>query len=338
MKKTLHVGCFAGAAVLATEVLTPGLAHALSCATNEVRAPRGGESAVPTNAMLWGYETSFARLRGPDGEIVPVETRAIPVAHFAGDWFSTSVLAPLQPLTPNANYTIEVNYDAPQRGVELHFSTGSGPTSSLPALPTLLDTTTRTGQTFDLGISRFLELTFEHEGILIGDAGGLGVVSSAADLFFDGTSLDGDDDKTPRVEWVEATSRLDVGVGDCMVWPEGAGDRQNARFGVLDLAGNFSGWVDTELELPSEAEALAGLELPDEERADEEAAGETTEEAAGETTEAAAYGPPPVLPSNDDNSSLCNVAPGGVSGSGTWLTLAIGSVLAAGRRFRRASR
>lgn len=44
---------------------------------------------------------------------------------------------------------------------------------------------------------------------------------------------------------------------DCGVWPPYASDSELGRFGVLDLAGNFSGWASVPLELPSLADAQA---------------------------------------------------------------------------------
>jgi hypothetical protein len=289
-----------------------------------VQAPRDGDSAVPTDALLWGYGSAFARLLGPGGEVVPTEDRAIPVALLDGNWFATSVLAPLQPLAPNANYTIEVNHNP--AGTEpliarFHFSTGPGNSAPPPALPTLVSTVRHAGGGF-FSLTRAIELEFEHQGILIGDTGTLGAVSSVDDLFIEGSRpVEYDDDETPRVEWATTDRYVWVGKGDCVVWPEGASDQQIARFGVLDLAGNFSGWVDTEVELPSEAEAQEAQALAEQERA----------------AEAAAYAPPPVFPSND-NSSACSTPPGNVSGTSALLTLGLAGVLGFARRSRRVSR
>ena len=58
-------------------------------------------------------------------------------------------------------------------------------------------------------------------------------------------------------DWVSRSGSLTVGVGDCVSWPPGAADRQDARFAVFDLAGNLSTWVDVPIALPSREEAQA---------------------------------------------------------------------------------
>jgi hypothetical protein len=57
------------------------------------------------------------------------------------------------------------------------------------------------------------------------------------------------------------------------IWPEGAPDALNGRFGSVDLAGNFSGWADVPLEIPSQAEAQAAVadELAEQAEAEAEA-------------------------------------------------------------------
>lgn len=49
-------------------------------------------------------------------------------------------------------------------------------------------------------------------------------------------------------------------VGDCLLGPKYAGDRIDASFGLLDVAGNFSGWADMPVEIPSHTEARAAVD------------------------------------------------------------------------------
>lgn len=221
-------------------------------------------------------------------------------------------------LAPSSSNTIEVDHNGFQEGAppaigRTHFRTASGPTGVPPTRPTLLGSVPRAGSGW-LFLTRALELEFEHQGILIGDTGTLGPIGSASDLFIEAASAAEGDDVTPRIEWVTTDSNVWVGKADCTVWPLGAPDRQVARFGVLDLAGNFSGWVETELELPSEAEAEAQVALAEQERAGEE-------QARGST--------------GSRRSELCNAAPGVARGSAAWLTLALAGVFGAARRLRR---
>jgi hypothetical protein len=61
----------------------------------------------------------------------------------------------------------------------------------------------------------------------------------------------------PAIVWITGGNTLSMGISDCLLWPQGAGDRIDARFGLLDVAGNFSGWVESPIEIPSAAEAQA---------------------------------------------------------------------------------
>lgn len=324
MRKEPIVRWFLGAA-LAAGTASPNLAQALSCAADAPQAPRDGDTAVPTDALIWGYGSAYVRLLGPDGEVVPVEERALPVTTLGGGWASP-VLVPRDGLAPGTAYTLEANHNALVQGAEpayewIHFTTGQGPSDGAPVLPSLREATPVTAAAWLGGVQRYLELFVEHDGILISDTGNLGDVRSADDLLLDRPGPNSPlDDATPRVQWATSRNDLYVGRGDCMSWPDGVGDRADVRFGVLDLAGNFSGWLDTTLELPpqADADALAARQLAEAERS---------------AAEQAAY-----LPPAPSNGSACSVAPGSApSGVTGWLALAAGSVLQAARRLRRRS-
>ena len=105
-----------------------------------------------------------------------------------------------------------------------------------------------------LGVNRTLSLELPHGGILIGESGGaLDDVASLDDLLAspDAGFVSVDASPTsPIVRWATTDSVLSVGLGDCVVWPSSEA-AATARFGVLDLAGNFSGWGEpVDLELP----------------------------------------------------------------------------------------
>jgi hypothetical protein len=255
------------ASVLAGAVsAAPGTAHALSCATNWTQVPRDGDRDVPTNTLIWAHGrfggASAARLIGPSGEVATDE-RFVPVAILPGEGTNFPVLVPRAELEPDTRYAIEISYDyePPNADVteQVHFTTGSGPATTAPALPALVSTEEGAGTGWLGGTERWLSLDFErHGGILVADtANALGSVASANDLFVEGASF-ASVELTPTtrvVRWLAADTTVYVGKGDCLIWPEDGADQQSARFGVLDLAGNFSGWMTTELELPSPVEA-----------------------------------------------------------------------------------
>lgn len=256
----------------------PGTAHALSCATNWAQVPRDGERDVPTNTLIWAHGrfggTSPARLIGPSGEVT-VDERFMPVAITPGRATNYPVLVPRAELEPNTRYAIQTSYDNEEplsdTTERVWFTTGSGPATTAPLLPALVSIEKGAGMGWG-GNQRWLSLGFEpHGGILVADtAAALGSVDSAYDLFVESGSF-ASVDLTPTtrvVRWLSADDTVGVGEGDCLVWPEDGADHQSARFGVLDLAGNFSGWMTTELDLPSPVEVQ---EIMAEKQAEEEA-------------------------------------------------------------------
>jgi hypothetical protein len=275
--KTLAAGALGCAMAVA-----PGTSHALSCATNWAQVPRDGDRDVPTNTLIWSHGrfggASAARLIGPSGE-VGVDERFMPVAIYPGEGTNYPVLVPRAELEPNTRYAIEITYDydepTPDVTERVGFTTGSGPATVAPPVPSLVSIEEDAGTGWLGGNQRWLNLDFApHGGILVADtAAALGSVASVNDLFVEGGSFDSVtlEPTTRAIRWFSSDDDVAVGIGDCLVWPEGA-ERQSARFGVLDLAGNFSGWMTTELELPSPAEAqqiMAAKLADDEAHADE---------------------------------------------------------------------
>jgi hypothetical protein len=235
----------------------------LECATNFVTAPEVDDSNVPTDTLLWGYAAEKTRLLGPSGNVVATDERKLPTALEGGGGLGTlPVLIPREPLEPNADYTIEIDGSgdqAPPRRIV--FSTGAGPTDAAPPLPLLLSSEPRTGVDY-YGAFRAVSLTFDFDGILIGDTGQLGEVASIDALFAqaDAALADPNDEALPKIQWISRSESLFVGIAACGVWPLGAADSELGRFGVLDRAGNFSGWVSVPLDLPSRADAEAERE------------------------------------------------------------------------------
>lgn len=315
--------------------LVPRTADALSCASNSFQGPVDGAVGVPTNTLLWSYGrfggASRARLIGPAGE-VQTEERYMPVAIDGyGQGTNFPVLVPSVELEPNTQYAIESARAGDGSIERSRFTTGAGPSDVAPPLPVLVSKEAGAGRSWLGGANRWNTLEFAHTGILIGDIGGaLGDVTSADDMLlaedagFVAIEVDAN---TPIVRWLTTSTTLSVGVGDCLIWPEGAEDRQDARFGVLDLAGNFSGWAPEELVLPSaqEAQGIVDAELA---REDELAAADLESRTQGDLRRREGLSP-----------LRCAVErPGSSAGGRSAMTcLALGAALAAlGRSRRRA--
>jgi hypothetical protein len=254
----------------------PSRASALSCRGDFWRLPDTGAVDVPTNTLLWGYRARDARLLGPSGDVVDVEERELVIGALGG----VTVLVPDAELQPNAEYSIDIDSTSDPAVVEerIRFRTASGPATTPPLPPTLVTSETRTGTSWIGSASRYQTLHFEGivEGqlALLGDvadpsdagAAALGSLASVRELL-----VLRDDGRGPVLDWLSDRPTLSVGVGDCAAWPEGAADRQDARFGSFDLAGNFSGWIDVPLDLPSREVALANAERERAERERQEA-------------------------------------------------------------------
>lgn len=284
----------------ALALLTPSPAQALSCGFTPPQFPIDGTVAAPTNTLLWGYtrssESVISRLLGPDGEI-PLEERDVAIAPLPG--LRLPALAPIAELAPATSYTIETtHYDSgyPPADIteQVTFTTGPGPAGddATPALPAVIASEPGTGAGYYGGPTRWVSFEFaSHAGILLGE---------------------GRDLESGRTAWwLGSGNTLRIGVTDCSSWPEGAADRIDGRFGVLDGAGNFSGWMEMPVEIPSDAEAVAAL------RAQRAAA-------------AALSGTADDTPREAD----CSFAPSGSTGAG-WGSFVLGAVGAAALRARR---
>lgn len=276
MKVVQSAGWFLVLRVMAGFVFAPGEARAFECDSNVVTAPKADETNVPTNTLLWGYSGGTTRLIGPSEDVVAMDERRLPIAISGGVPGTFPVLIPRAPLEPNADYRIELQSSERDDSTGFIFTTGPGPASAAPALPVLLSSEPSVGLGA-LSVRRGVSLGFDFDGILIGDMGELGAIASIDALLTQGDAnlaaferafADGGYEgqayadliepsaaALPMIQWVARGESLFAGYSDCGVWPRGASDSELARFGVLDLAGHFSGWASVPLELPSAAEA-----------------------------------------------------------------------------------
>jgi hypothetical protein len=252
--------CCALAATLSAQ--WPGQAAALSCDANGIEAPEDGATDVALNVRLWAHGRfgggSAARLYGPEGEVA-LDERFFLVAISESEGTPFPLSTPSQLLLPETEYRIEVDYppafdDGSVTTESKHFRTGSRVLTDPPSLPSLTGVTPVVADGPFLG-RRGLDLSFDHQGILVGDPNGLLVsVRSVQDLLLgeDATFQALPIDAASRVlRWATLDPVLSVGLGDCVLWPDRV-ERHEARFGVFDLAGNFSGWSEdaTVLQLP----------------------------------------------------------------------------------------
>ncbi|MEO8184142.1 MAG: hypothetical protein ABI895_35430 [Deltaproteobacteria bacterium] len=232
-------------------------ASALSCATNFVQAPANGATDVPTNARLWGYGGKPTRLLGPSGP-VPLDRRFLPIV--SSDGPRLPMLVPERELGPHASYTIEVDHGGDFPVERTGFVTASGPAEQSPPPLELLSSEAVANESI-YGIERYRALEFSHGPILVGDVDAvLGPLSSIAELE-QRVPPNGpvEIDRSARLLWwARQGTRLDVGIGPCLAWPDQSADQASVRFGAFDLAGNFSGWLELPaLELPTLADAQA---------------------------------------------------------------------------------
>lgn len=268
--------------VTALALLVAGAVHAtsrsasaLSCLTNWVAGPGRGATNVPTNTLLWGHgsKNSSTRLVGPAGDVA-LEDRSFDASGVAGGLTTVSVLRPSAELEPDTRYTVVIDHGDAYPPEQFVFDTGTGPATTAPSMPELVSTLRGAGRGWS-GLGRWVELEFApYDGFLIGQVeGALGDVTSIDGLLDQDSNFDASQvaARTPVVHWITDLRRVFAGRGDCLAWPDDS-NRQSARFGVMDVAGNFSGWSsDTVLELPDDAEAQ---QLADEAAAEAAAAAE----------------------------------------------------------------
>lgn len=239
--------------VLASVV--PRTAHAWSCNSKLVHAPRHGQENVPTDTLLWGYSADSTRLLGPSGEVIPIEERALVVSYLP---VNIPVLDPSRSLQPNTAYAIELDFGYGPTVTE--FVTGAGPAEAPPARPALATSEPRVGGGGGRPY-RWLDLDFEPaDGALLVGTVQAPEVASIRELLLEAPPSDAAVAAAPKVELLSDYGGVSVGIADCAIWPDEAPDSLAAQFGAFDLAGTFSGWVDVPLELPSEAEAQAAAD------------------------------------------------------------------------------
>lgn len=244
----------------ALAVLAPRSARACSCVRIDLLEPRDGSSDVPTNAKIWYVPTTEIdgttyRLVGPAGDVA-VDAASF-VADFPSPAFTGWVFTPRAPLTPGARYRFHVcrTPDSCVAGEGFTVGTRRAEAASLPTvlsrkatyIPGVLNSSCGPNPV------RIVDFSFAWDGIvLLWDVDGKNTFSATnlGPLLRYGMSR----------RLYEFVMGVPIGSSFCTEWPSVPympKPEAQVRFGVLDVAGNFSGWT------PAEVVALPNPPAPD---------------------------------------------------------------------------
>ena len=216
----------------------PQPATACSCGSGlDVVAPEEGATDVPLDARVWlgvsadhawfGAELVLLAADEPDA----VGTRQATIATGLGDLL---VVTPLEPLRASTDYEVWGCEDGDCRHRVLGFTTGTGSIDGVPTIPELLDQDHDRSGGVICPREKNVELRVAHEGLVVVEH------DSRADLDL----VDVDGLTSALVVTPDEVFELDEG-GCQGGWP--GGRRVEVRLGALDLAGNFSGFGETEI-------------------------------------------------------------------------------------------
>lgn len=220
------------ALIAAATVMIPWqIAEACSPAfdTPEVTFPVDGSIGVPTNVVLWATRT-FGLVETPRERVVFVADGGTVIESELRELAGGLLVArPLVELAPNTRYTARACTTS-ECPVDLQrFTTGSGPSAEPPELPIEHGRDLDTGRAPCGGRFRSIALDIEFDGVLVLD---LGLPQ------LDEGTLDGDLDlATTQNDEHVVIDRDSISV---------TRDHVEARMGVFDEAGSFSGWVELE--------------------------------------------------------------------------------------------
>ncbi|MEW5853255.1 MAG: MYXO-CTERM sorting domain-containing protein [Myxococcota bacterium] len=206
--------------------------------SNMLLAPSDGQTGVPVNTRIWvggGHTGGFRAGGGRTGVSLTEQATGNPVSGAQGQLSGPeelfTVFTPTATLKPDTAYEIHVGSKTFQ------FTTGSDEDNDNPAKPTVEKTRFISGPEPACGPAPVNVATFtlKSDGlVVVGDLD----AASALDVA----------EATGTVSGVTQGDTLSFGNGNCHVGWGNAGPlvKGDFRFGVYDLAGNFSGWTATQ--------------------------------------------------------------------------------------------
>jgi hypothetical protein len=218
----------------------PATARACSCIGLEMLAPADGQRDVPRNTKLWvvghGFPSSAFTLTGPGGDI-PVSVERLNPQTARQRW----VITPTFELTGNSSYELAVcnPFGPPENRCSklTRFDVGTG-RAEQPAPPTERRRSTlyREGQSDSCGPSstRMVKFEVDWDGLLL-----LADIEGANRFPTD--PLDVLSTAISDRDYARAGG-FHLGKGSCVFQPWPGKDTAQVRFGVVNLAGQFSGW------------------------------------------------------------------------------------------------
>lgn len=235
------------AAVCGVTLAAPALACSCIFEETELLAPADGETDVPLNARVWvGGGVYQGEPGDAEGRLVLLDAAGDPVAatvtELSGNNDRIAVITPDELLVAGQTYTLERD-EAVELGT---FTAGDEEDLDAPAVPTEQDressASSRTpGMETSCGPTDMVTLTLDGAGLVY-----VAEVEGWEDL--DADIIDGEASE------LSLDGVLEIGSAGCIwSWPDAEPRASTTvRWGVYDIAGNFSGWSTAEeISIPS---------------------------------------------------------------------------------------
>lgn len=221
----------------------PVSAYSCGFSPPPVMAPAPGATDVPLNTRIWirhGYYSSCdygiddvtSTYLLFDASSIPV---SMTVTGIDDEVDCILVLTPTTPLTPDSRYDLWHCPDETCDEALTFFQTGSH-TDLTPPAPTTEEATSRRRKMMCWMLGNVatatldIEMVADERTILVADLGEMSTLDPVG--------------HTGYVAQVTSESTFEFGRGACEIWPWTLDDDKQTtiRYGVFDLAGNFSGW------------------------------------------------------------------------------------------------
>ncbi len=245
------LGSLVGGVAVVVLSLYSSSARALSCANVPLLVPAPGSVDVATDASVWCGTSPVIDFEGWERPALEVELsaaadRADDRAVMAGakreihaDWRQVAILTPEAELLPFTEYEVRCNGYPQAPGLSWTFTTGAGPTSAPPALPDPLELEAIASRSHAFGLS----IGVRVPGLL--ERGTVALLDLGGGAGFDPDSLSGAVNQV-AFGWRQEPTSAWLGQAACdRNWSDVApGSSRSLSIGLLDAAGNFSGWSE----------------------------------------------------------------------------------------------